>query len=251
VQSRAGGHRPDYGFFADEGARDLARAEEAGSQDYWRHAVAVGDAKSWDRKLDKALGGGSGWDFQNPSFQIYYYLAETGCRWAILTNGRKWRLYSSHPRANMQVFYEVDLPAALESDDPEALAYFWLLFRQAAFVPDAEGDSFLQRVQAESDLAAERLREDVRDRVYRALLESCRGFADAESGELPEDRLKAIYDNALVFLYRLLFILYAESGDLLPVRENERYRERYSLSAIEREVFEDACRRDRPRERGP
>lgn len=238
VQTLAGRHQPDYGFFPSDEARDRARSAEDGTAEYWQHAFAVGDAKQWDQKLDRALTGGSGWDFQNPSFQIYYYLAETGCRWAILTNGRKWRLYSSEPKPDMQVFFEIDLPTLLQSDKPEDLAYFWLFFRQEAFQPDADGVSFLERVHTEANLAAEQLREDVRERVYKALEEACRGFADYETGDLSEQRLKAIYDNALVFLYRLLFIFYAEAGELLPLRESSSYRDRFSLQAIERDVHD-------------
>ena len=159
------------------------------------------------------MSGAKGWSFQNPSFQIYYYLAETGCRWAILTNGRLWRLYSSEPKPDMQVYYEVDLPALLQSGNPDDLAYFWLFFRCSAFVAGVEGVSFLEQVQAESDLAADKLREDVREGVYRALLEACRGFLGYAPNGLGESDLDEVYDNALVFLYRLLFVLYASIHD--------------------------------------
>ncbi|HJN18607.1 MAG TPA: N-6 DNA methylase [Armatimonadota bacterium] len=202
----------------------------------WDQAIAVGDAKAWGIKLDKAVSGAKGWSFQNPSFQIYYYLAETGCRWAILTNGRLWRLYSSEPKPDMQVYYEVDLPALLQSGNPDDLAYFWLFFRCSAFVAGVEGVSFLEQVQAESDLAADKLREDVREGVYRALLEACRGFLGYAPNGLGESDLDEVYDNALVFLYRLLFVLYAEAAELLPLRENVPYRDQYSLHAIKNRV---------------
>lgn len=236
VQPRAGQHRPDYGFFPDDDTRrGLLPAD--GRREYWSHALAVGDAKSWELKLDKAAGDGNGWDFLNPSFQVgQYYLAETGCRWAILTNGRCWRLYAGDPKPDMQRFYEVDLPALLGGGDPQALAYFVLFFRRQAFMPDPAGQSFLDGVRAESDLAANKLRENVQEGVYRALLAACRGFANHSPNNLPEGGLEAIYDNALVFLYRLLFVLYAEAGELLPLRENVQYRDRYSLHAITQEV---------------
>jgi hypothetical protein len=37
-------------------------------------------------------------------------------------------------------------------------------------------------------------------------------------------------------LYRLLFVLYAESRDLLPVHESEMYRDTYGLHAIKHDV---------------
>ncbi|MDQ3636449.1 MAG: N-6 DNA methylase, partial [Actinomycetota bacterium] len=39
--------------------------------------------------------------------------------------------------------------------------------------------------------------------------------------------------------YRLLFVLYAESRDLLPVRESSRYRDTYSLYKIKHDVADD------------
>jgi hypothetical protein len=48
--------------------------------------------------------------------------------------------------------------------------------------------------------------------------------------------VRKLYDNSLIVLYRLLFILYTEARELLPVRESEMYRETYSLHAIKREV---------------
>lgn len=237
VQPSAGSHQPDYGLFADDATRHQAKDQDRfGGRVYWSHALAVGDAKTWERKLDKQLAGGGAWDFANPTFQIYYYLAETGCRWALLTNGRHWRLYSGDPKPDMQAFYEVNLPDLLDQGDPEELAYFWLFFRREAFLPDHDGRSFLDRVRAQSALAAARLREDVQERVYRALLEACRGFVGHTPNGLAESGLEAIYDNALVFLYRLLFVLYAEAAELLPRQDNRQYHDLYSLHAIKQAV---------------
>jgi hypothetical protein len=235
-QPLAGQHKPDYAFFADDQARRAALPAD-GRPEYWRHALAVGDAKVWERKLDKASGTDAGWGLSNPSFQVgEYYLARTDCRWGLLTNGRHWRLYAGEPKPDMQRFYEVDLQALLTSPDPDALAYFVLFFCRQALLGDRDGLSFLDRVRAESDRAAARLRENVQDGVYKALLQACRGFVDHEPNALAEVDLATVYDNALVLLYRLLFVLYAEAADLLPVHSNPRYRDRYSLQAINQDV---------------
>src|SRR5205823_3531253 len=47
--------------------------------------------------------------------------------------------------------------------------------------------------------------------------------------------LGAVYQSSLIFLYRLLFVLYAENRGLLPAKarsvgSNKRYREEFSLS---------------------
>ena len=50
---------------------------------------------------------------------------------------------------------------------------------------------------------------------------------------------KLIYDNSLILLYRVLFILYAEARDLLPLQDNTRYRRIYSLDAIKKDVVSE------------
>jgi hypothetical protein len=51
-----------------------------------------------------------------------------------------------------------------------------------------------------------------------------------------------VYDNALIVLYRLIFVLYAEARELLPVRESAAYRDTYSLHAIKGEVVDNLRR---------
>ena len=58
--------------------------------------------------------------------------------WAIVTNGRIWRLYSATAHSRATNYYEIDLQDLLSqpaSSQAEAFPYFWLLFRAAAFVP--------------------------------------------------------------------------------------------------------------------
>jgi len=64
---------PDYAFFADEKARQAA-APALGQARYWEIALAVGDAKRWDRPLDKRIVDGAPDAFTNanPCYQIDY-----------------------------------------------------------------------------------------------------------------------------------------------------------------------------------
>src|SRR5262249_30183860 len=80
--------------------------------------------------------------------------------------------------------------------------------------------------------------ESLRDQVYDALKHLAQGFLDYPGNRLqPEPAtLKQIYDHSLIVLYRLLFILYAEARELLPLRASLAYRTDYSLSAITRDI---------------
>jgi hypothetical protein len=66
---------PDYAFFPDHESLDEADARPG--EDYYRRAVAVGDAKSWKISLDKSRKGLGSFEMLNPSFQIDVYLRDT------------------------------------------------------------------------------------------------------------------------------------------------------------------------------
>jgi hypothetical protein len=78
--------------------------------------------------------------------------------------------------------------------------------------------------------------ERLRDRAFRTVEVLCQGFARHEGwNDPPSERRRQIYENALVFLYRLLFILSAEARGLVPI-DNPTYRDHYSLRRLRQEV---------------
>ncbi|MEO8972139.1 MAG: N-6 DNA methylase, partial [Ktedonobacteraceae bacterium] len=239
-----GTQRPDYIFYRDNAALVTNKHKTVKAENLQSLAFAVGDAKSWDRPLDKALKesgqgrGGSGGDTfnnKNPSFQIFFYMLYSGLPWGILTNGRKWRLYHIQTAHKLEVFYEVDLPALIESNNVEAFLYFYAFFRRDAF--DA-GLFSLNDILAESTGYAQQLSDSLREQVYDALRYVAQGFLDYTDNRLPHtnETFKLIYDNSLILLYRILFILYAEARGLLPLQENPSYGRVYSLDAIKKDV---------------
>jgi Uncharacterized conserved protein len=198
---------------------------------------AVGEAKHWDRPLDIAIKvkGGDALSNRNPAYQIAFYMQHSAVEWGILTNGRLWRLYHCDPAHKLDRYYEVDLPAALQSSDPIDFLYFFVFFRRAAFEEGRLGLSEILRASAEY---ARDVGESLKSQVYDALLHLAQGFLDFPANGLANDAntLATIYDNALIVLYRLLFIFHAEARELLPVHESDQYRQTYSLHAIKSQV---------------
>ncbi len=232
--------RPDYGFFETEDAARQAfeRREEGG--DFYENSVAVADAKRWGRPLDTRGSGEHERDFENPSYQIHVYLQETSARWAVLTDGKKWRLYYGPTSHRLDSYYEVDLPTILEKGDLEDFKYFYLFFRHEAFLEDAGGDSFLDDVYGESNVFAQELGEDLQENIYEAIKILSEGFLQYPDNDLTEDDLDLIHDSSLIYLYRLIFVLYAEAEgrDLLDT-DNEIYEQSYSLNSLKQEVAEE------------
>ena len=231
----AGVKRPDYVFFPDEATRQAAvRAQR--TAEYAAHALAVGEVKRWDVPLGKKQrGGGASFEAQNPSWQIDYYVRATGLTWGLLSNGRLWRLVQQDTSQRLAIYYEVDLVNLLTRGDAEVLRYFTIFFRQAALRPDDQGRVFLDDALAASNAYAVALEEDLEQNVYQALERLMQGFLDLPANSLGPGDLRAIYDNSLYLLYRLLFILYGESRGLLPLG-SDQYRTNYSLTRIKQDI---------------
>jgi len=177
----------------------------------------------------------------NPSFQIIRFLSEYRADWGILTNGREWRLYYTKAHATASNYYEIDLVELLESNDIESFRYFYHFFCQQAFLFKPERKSFLEKVYDSSqDYAiklAERIKGLVFERIFPSLAEGFVAYRKQEKKVTQEtdDSLKLIFASSLTLLYRMLFLLYAEDRDLLPVGEQYGYR-LYSLKALKEDV---------------
>ena len=240
LQTSMGTKRPDYAFFESTDAHDTAKPH-INTNEFFKTAIAVGDAKAWSRNLDrKAQGRGDPFTNQNPSYQIDFYLRFADKDWGILTNGRQWRLYHRQTSYRLDSFYEVDLAALLsDNGDLEAFRYFYCLIRRDAFIPDASGSSFLDRVLRESQQQTIAISDDLKNRVYDALRMLIGGFLEFSHNNFDSANspLNEIHSNCLILLYRLLFILYAESRDLLPLN-NRDYAMQYSLNQMATDVHE-------------
>jgi hypothetical protein len=235
---------PDYALFLDEGGR--AESERATGVQRYHRAVALVEAKRFDRPLDRRQAGSS--LSEDPVAQIIYYVSTTRVPFGILTNGRIWRLYAQQGDLVEGAYYQVDLIALLESGDDRALRSFAGFFSAQAFRPDENGLSFLDRALAESQASAIEVGDKLQLQVFAAVPSVAQGLLGEDARS--EENLANALENALVFLYRVLFCLHAEARRLLPI-DSPHYLE-YSVrkqrqeleAAIERgQVFSDASDR--------
>ncbi|HNX40660.1 MAG TPA: Eco57I restriction-modification methylase domain-containing protein, partial [Methanothrix sp.] len=233
--------KPDYAFFPDKETLDEAYSHKKFSKDFYKKSIVVGDAKAWNVALDKSRQGKVLREMANPSFQIDNYLRATPPKWAILTNGRLWRLYHEDTSVKMDCYYEVNLPQIIEmveqaDGDLTAFKYFYLFFRVQAFPQVPLGSSFLDRIREESLAYAQKIGEDLQENVYRAMKVLAEGFFAEPSNRLSHgaEDVRDVSENCMRLLYRLLFIFYAESRKLLNT-DNKHYRE-MSLRKLKEEV---------------
>lgn len=234
------GKRPDYAFFQDADHRRSAIDKKEEKQLFYATAIAVGDAKEWAKPLDKKAIKGTSFEDQNPSFQIDTYLRNTDKNWGVLTNGECWRIYYRKTSYQLDSYFEINLADIIVKKDIELFKYFYFFFRKEAFVPDSVGKTFLDYAYEESINFAKTLGEGLKENVYKALKILAEGFFAHKENELEKNpnTLGEIHDNSLVFLYRLLFVLYAESRGLLDIF-NQTYNKTFSLNSLKRTISED------------
>jgi hypothetical protein len=177
-----------------------------------------------------------------PGAIVVSVLEKGDAPWVVVSNGKLWRLYAAGADNKATNYYEVDLEEALNAEEQiTALKYWWLLFRREAFGSGGFLDSLLQ---ASQDYAKE-LGARLKDRIFEQIFPHfARGFIEHARAQDPaaldgDDFLPQTFSGTLTFLYRLMFILYAESLELLPVYEARGYRE-HSLLRLKKEIAEIA-----------
>ena len=230
---------PDLLLFSDPESRRRA-ASSPDVQQRYRDAVAVGEHKRFGLALDARDEDGTG-RARTPHGQILRYLSTADIvsdgrvRWGVLTSGDVWRLYDHRTRPRASGYFEVDLNDVLEAGDEDALRTFYLLFRRDSFVPrDGAVTPFLASALAEGRRYEQRVAGDISDTVFEKVFPS---LVEALARDTGED-LGTVREEALIFLYRLLFILYAEDRALLPVNDT-----RYERYGLRKPVREDVANR--------
>ena len=261
---------PDCLLFASPQQKALAVAEAKDDRRY-RHGLAILEAKRWLRPLDRSADKGdvsNAFDPDAPSSQMLRYLSridvasDRAIKWGMLTNGAVWRLYWQDARSRAEEFFEIDLAAALglkgiqhDLDDikpNDALRLFYVFFQREAFLPqtwDNTGRTFHAYALNEARLYKEKVSQDLGARVFSDIFPQladalARGDLHAKTQEVGYGQFKRpqytteyldeVREAALVLLYRLLFLFYAEDRNLLPVRD-ARYAP-YSVRRLREEV---------------
>jgi len=157
--------------------------------------------------------------------------------YVLISAGSTIRLYSARTdvgpgrRGRTETFAEIHLDVLPETE----AGYLWLLFSAEAL---GKGGS-VEEILRDSSRYAVELGSRLRTRVYfdvvpplaESLLQA-RGLKNPTADDLAET-----YRMALVVLFRLLFIAYAEDKDLLPYKTNSLYRD-HSLKKKANDLIE-------------
>ena len=186
--------------------------------------IAIAHLYPTGTNLDR-IAAGSG---APPAARLVARARALGVSRGLLVSGRVLRLYLTRLHED---FEEASAPAAfLEVEThvlpDDRLGLVWGCFSVEALVPGGTLDLLVE----DSSRFAVTLRDRFRDRVYeRVVPRLIRGLWRSATGRGAEIAPDLLYRATLALLYRLLFVLYAEDRNLLPL-ENPYYRQR-SLTA--------------------
>ncbi len=202
--------------------------------------AAICEAKAWGKPLDTGKA-----HKDNPHHQLQDYLSTLRVRFGFLTNGRLWRVYDTDKITAKKTFIQFDLAAICalppSEEKTSALALFAFFFGRDAYAPPAATTTttststvspMRQAIAASADFTLT-VEENLKAVIY--------GYAGEDSlfeimgraihQASPQAPLTSVYENSVVLLFRLLFVVYFEDKNRALLAQHPFYR-RYSLGQI-------------------
>ncbi len=243
----------DYAFFhSEEDKKTFHENSKEKNAIKYSSCATICEAKRWGLldNHDKALKN----DNTDPIWQIKKsYLDSINPKeqkatvpFGILTDGKSWRIYSY--RAEMDKFFELNLAEIITNKDFDRFKTFWFFFSKDAF----RGKSYLSLVESGSKKLQSQVSDELRKQVYLSLELIATGLyrvyksgdrkwdefkdypamqtfleeksLDVINIDIPETEkkiLEIIYSESLVYLFRVLFLLYADHRNLFKHRTVE------------------------------
>jgi hypothetical protein len=164
------------------------------------------------------------------------YLNRTEHLWGVVTNGYQWRLLRDSNLMTRLTYVEFDLEQILNGENFAEFGLFYRLFHRSRLPENAEdADKCLLEYYHQQTLQqGGRVRDGLRDGVERAIERLANGLLQHPKNE--ELRVKCatgeiksteFYRQLLMLIYRLLFLMVAESRDLLLTDSSDEHRRIY------------------------
>lgn len=170
--------------------------------------------------------------------------------WGILTDGFRWRLYSTKSPRPYEDYVELALAETLENSDEAEYGLFERFFHRDSFILTEEDISSpgnsdgadiakcrLDHYRKQSEAALDQyVKEPFLKQVDEVLQYICNGFIyetrkskdsdEASRLEYTEEGRAEIFESAVKLIYRCLFLFYAEARRLFPAEpeQAELYR---------------------------
>ena len=158
--------------------------------------------------------------------------AERNVSWVMLTNGIEWRLLSTNGVSPYEHYFTVNIQEGLDTGEAGISGHvFVYMYGVDSFKANEDAILAIDAFKDKSDESEENIEDVLRSKAESILTGLCYGLKDNMNKQVftEEDR-KQIYEDAIILLYRLLFLGYAEARGLLPVREGDPdYQDSFSM----------------------
>ncbi len=210
-----------------------------------RDVSAICEAKAWTQSLDT----GKADRKDNPHHQLQDYLSTLRVRYGFLTNGRIWRMVDTDKISAKKTYVEFDLAQLLKEPDAtlkaSGLALFAFFFGKDSYVNELETQTTpIRRAIQASDEFALAVEENLKAVIYGysgedSLFETM-GRAIHKAN--PKASLAQVYENSVVLLFRLLFIVYFEDKNAVLLKKHPFYP-RHSLNHIFQSLRDETATR--------
>ncbi|NLK72543.1 MAG: N-6 DNA methylase [Clostridiales bacterium] len=154
-------------------------------------------------------------------------LRKYNLKWGILTNGDFWRIYHTEEPTPYETFLEINLKEIEREGNCQAFQIFTEFLQAGNFVLNKNGmchfDQFKQESQDKIDYIEEELGKALKqaEEGGKGILASlCQGYIrylkNTVTTNFQDDNLTdTIYRSSMLYMFRLLFLLYAEARNLL------------------------------------
>jgi len=164
--------------------------------------------------------------------------------WGLLTNGERWRIYHLNEPTPYKTYLEIDLGVILDDKARAAYQVFFKFMKVDNFKPNEDGECQLDVFKRESqdkidyiEKELEKALKPVEEGGLGVLSNLCMGYVGALRAEGvqnldDEDVRRTIYHGAMLYMFRLLFLLYANARDLLS-EENQALLETLLIESME------------------
>ena len=210
----------------------------------WRGRVPL-HLMGWRTPIDRLTPGLPGAAKASPHGLLQEFLNRSDAHlWGIVSNGKVLRLLRDNASLTRQAYVEFDLAQIFDSDSFADFALLWLCCHRTRFEGATPHGCLLEQWHKEAATQGTRARDKLRSGVQQAI--ECLGTgvlkhrantalrARLRTGELTSDELQR---QLLRVIYRMLFLLVAESRDLLASPEatdtaRDRYRLSYSMQRL-------------------
>ena len=186
-------------------------------------SCVIVEVKKWDTPFDRKI---SNNDTNYPQRQLLNYLYTLGLSRGILTSGNKWWLYDVSQQSKNALILGVDIFKMFTQDSGISENNFYNLFNAKNF----SSENFFEELHHKNLTLSEKLEEDLKEVIYGevSILEEI-GKAIYKLNQ--QAQLQDIYYNALIFLFRIIFMLFYENkyGDFLYLHRSYKLYSIYEL----------------------